>query len=253
MPAPPVRTRRSSTRRIAANPPNPMSESFQYITRPTSDGTAIMTGPSYRGTKTKAELTAEIAARLGSAPVTIDEVIRIHHEVVIDWTTAGWKIEAYDALIGFRATCGGSSGIGDPEDWNFDTMKINLSGSWGPTGEARAAGQFSAEKVGEQSRVIPVFSEVYDSESKTPNHYVIGKGLTVQFSNRRFKFDTAAGCRMRFQKGDGTFVNAAGYPYVKGATVVCTPPTGLTGSVNLEATALINGALRTTLYAFPLT
>ncbi len=45
-----------------------------------------------------------------------------------------------------------------------------------------------------------------------------------------------------------TFVNASGYPYMKGKIVVCTPPAGLTGTVYVEMAALVNGALRTTEY-----
>ena len=81
----------------------------------------------------------------------------------------------------------------------------------------------------------------------------MAKGLYIKVSNNRFGFDPALGCKIRFRKADGTWVDAAGYPYVKGKVVVCTPPTGLTGTVNLEMSALINGALRTSEYPFPLT
>jgi hypothetical protein len=49
------------------------------------------------------------------------------------------------------------------------------------------------------------------------------KGLFMRFSNSRFEFNPAAACKVRFRKADGTFVDAAGYPYIKGKTVVCLP------------------------------
>lgn len=230
-----------------------MSESFQYITRPTSSGDATTTQPVYRGTKTQAEVIAEIQARLGATPITIDNVLCTYAEIIIDWTTQGWKIAACHDLISFRLTVGGSSPIGEPEDWNFDTMKADVNCQWGETGEARSRALFTAEKVGEQSRAAPVWVEVYDSETKEANHYQVGKGLTTRFSNNKFEFLPASGCKMAFRKSDNTKVDAAGYPFIKGKTVVCTPPAGLTGTVYVECTALINGSLRTSEYPFPLT
>jgi hypothetical protein len=230
-----------------------MPDTYQYITRPTSAGNATTTQPVYRGTKTKAELLAEITARLGSQPVTPELIIHIHHEVIIDWTTQGWKIEAFDDLIGFRLTIGGSNPTGAPESWEFDAMNADLNCHWGNAGEARSRAIFTPEKMGEQARSAPVFVEVYDSETKEANHYEPLKGLTSRFSNRKFEFNAAAGCKIRFRKSDNTYVDAAGYPFIKGSTVVSTPPSGLTGTVFIECTALINGTLRTSEYPFPLT
>lgn len=229
-----------------------MSLPFQYNTRPTTDGNSTTTQPAYRGTKTKAELLAEITARIGSSALTIELIIHTHHEVVIDWTAQGYKIEAFDGLIGFLCGSGGATPVGQPEDWDFDSMNMGLRGHWGAEGEARARGSFSSEKLGEHARSAPVWVEVYDSETKVSNHYVPAKGLTTRFSNRKFLFDTTRGCKIRFRKSDNTFVDATGYPYIKGNTVVCTPPTPLTGVVHAEATCLINGALRTSEYPFPL-
>jgi hypothetical protein len=230
-----------------------MSDSYQYITRPTSGGDATTTQAVYRGTKTKDEVIAEIQARLGATPPTIDLILCTFSEVVIDWCTQGWKVAPCHDLIGFRLTTGGSTPTGAPEDWNFDSMNIDLNCHWGETGEARSRALFTAEKVGEQSRSAPVFVEVYDSETKEANTYEALKGLFMRFSNNKFEFDPAAGCKARFRKSDNTFVEAAGYPYIKGKTVVCTPPAGLTGTVHVEVTALINGSLRTSEYPFPLT
>ncbi len=230
-----------------------MSDPFKYITRPTSDGNATTTQPVYRGTKTQAEVIAEVTTRLGATPPTVDNVLCTFFEVVIDWTTQGWKIAACHDLLAFRLTIGGSTPIGAPEAWDFDSLKANLTCQWGETGEARSRALFTAEKVGEQSRAAPSWVEVYDSETKELNHYQPLKGLTCRFNNNRFEFDSTAGCKVAFRKADNTLVDAAGYPYVKGKTVVCLPPTGLTGTVDIEITALINGTLRTSEYPFPLT
>ena len=58
----------------------------------------------------------------------------------------------------------------------------------------------------------------------------------------------AQACKIRFQKADGTWVDAAGYPYVKGKTVVCTPPVGTTGPQTVRMAAHISGSLRTFTY-----
>lgn len=230
-----------------------MSEPYQYITRPTSVGDATTTQAVYRGTKTKEDLIAEITLRLATPTPSIDAVLCCFSEIVIDWATQGWKIAPCHDLIGYRLTTGGSTPTGEPEDWNFDSMKIDLNCHWGEAGEARSRALFTSEKVGEQSRSAPVFVDVYDSETKEANHYEALKGLCMRFRNNKFDFNPTAACKVRFRKADGTFVDAAGYPYIKGKTVVCTPPSGLTGVVHVEITALINGSLRTSEYPFPLT
>lgn len=171
-----------------------------------------------------------------------------------DWTIVGWKIDPLgDDLIAFLCGCGGSSLIGQEAPNTFDDLGIELRAHYGDTGRARAQAAFTAEKVGEQNRVAPVFVSVYNSENKQPNHYEPLKGLTIVLGNRRAVFDTAnQSHRVRFQKADGTWVTAAGYPYIKGSTIVCLPPTGLTGQVTLELTLEINGSIRTGIYPFPL-
>ena len=228
---------------------------FPYVTRPSTAGNTITTMPKYRGTKTQAELYAEIAARLGATPLTIANVSRTEKEVIIDWTLTGWKIApAGDGLIGYQCGCGGSSPIGQEPPNTFEGMGVDLRGHYGPAGRARAQAAFSAEKVGEQNRVTPVFVEVYDSDTKTPNNYDAGKGLTIILGNRKPLFDPAkTGHVVRFQKSDGSYVSAASYPYVKGNTIVAMVPATLTGTVELEVALELNGSLRTGRYAFPLT
>ena len=228
---------------------------FPYVTRPATQGNTITTMPKYRGTKTQAQVYAEIAARLGATPLTIANVILTQNQILIDWTIAGWKIEALgDGLVGYLVGCGGSSPIGQDPPVTFEEMGIDLRGHYGVAGRARAQAVFSAEKVGEQNRVTPVFVEVYDSETKIHNHYVAGKALTIVLGNRNPKFDpTQTGQWVRFQKADGTFVLASGYPYIKGNTIICQVPANVTGTVELELTLRLNGSLRTGCYAFPLT
>lgn len=228
---------------------------FPYITRPATHGTAITTMPKYRGTKTQAEVYAEVTARLGGAAPTVENVTRTLAQVILDWTITGWKIAPLgDGLIGFLAGCGGSAPVGQEPPRTFEDMAVELRGHYGPAGRDRAAAAFSAEKVGEQNRVTPVFVEVYDSDTKTPNNYEAGKALTIILGNRKPKFDpTQTGQWVRFRKSDGNYVNAASYPYVKGNTIVCLVPATLTGTVELELSLELNGMVRTGRYAFPLT
>ncbi len=212
----------------------------------------ITTQPKYRGEKTTAQTIADVAAETGKSAADVEAILLSTFRKVIDNTTSGWKHEAFFGLIGFQCGSGGSAPIGGPESWDFESMDINLRSHYGEEGRQRAEAAFSAEKVGEQNRVAPVFLEVYDSDTKSPNHYVAGKGLTLIMGNRRMKFDPAAGCKVRFRKSDGTYVDATNYPYAKGTTVVCTVPTGLTGSLEVEITIDINGGLRTGTYAFPI-
>jgi hypothetical protein len=121
-----------------------------------------------------------------------------------------------------------------------------------PSPPQRSDTAFSAEKVGEQNRVAPIFVEVFDSGTRTANHYVAGAPLTIHMGNKSFSFDTTAGSQVRFRKGDGSYVTATTYAYVKGRTVVVVVPSGLTGSIELEMTCLINRLSRTGTYPFPL-
>jgi hypothetical protein len=77
-------------------------DTFQCITRPTSDGAKTTTGAKYRGTKTPEQTIAEVT--IGSTPVTVPLVITTFHQVVIDWTIAGWKVDPREDLIGYRKT-----------------------------------------------------------------------------------------------------------------------------------------------------
>lgn len=229
--------------------------SFCYMTRPASNAATITTMPKYRGTKTQAEVYAEVAAQTGASPAIVAQVIQATCQSIIDNTIACWKIEPLgDGLIGFLCGCGGSSPIGQPPPNTFEDMSVELRGYYGAEGRDRAAAAFTAQNVGNQNRVAPVFNEVYDSETKTPNHLVANKGLTIILGNRNGKFDpTNPGHFVKFRKGDGTFVMAAGYPYIKGNTIVVTVPAGLVGPAELHLSMELNGSIREGIYPFQLT
>jgi hypothetical protein len=228
---------------------------FPYITRPANTPSLITTMPSYRGTKTQEQVYAEATARVGSGPVNAATLTRAVCEVIIDWTIAGWKIAPLgDGLIGFQVGCGGSAPLGTEPPSDFTGMHINLNGHYGEAGRDRAEAAFSAEKVGEQSRVTPVIIEAYDSASRIANHYVAGGSLTIILANRGMKFDPNQTQNfVRYRKSDGTFVTAGGYPYYKGTTIVANVPTGLTGALELRVSCEINGSIREGIYPFPLT
>ena len=228
---------------------------FQYVTRPTNVAGTLTTMPRYRGTKTQDDVYAAAAARTGLAPAIVAQAIKGASEVIIDLTIEAWKIEPLgDGLIGYQCGCGGSAPVGTEPPNDFIGMNIGLNGYYGDAGRDRAEATFSAEKVGEQNRVTPVFSEVYDSASRTSNHYVSPGTLTIVLGNQKAKFDpNQSGNFVRYRKADGTFVLAGGYPYYKGRTIVANVPAGLTGSLELRIQLELNGSLREGIYAFPLT
>lgn len=229
--------------------------SFCYITRPTASGHNMTTMPKYRGTKTQEQIYAEVAAKTGSSPAIVAQVVKGLCETIVDDTIACWKVEPLgDGLIGFLVGCGGSSPVGTEPPSTFADMGIDLRGYYGPTGRDRALAAFSAQKVGEQNRVTPVFTEVYDSATKTHNHYASPGSLTIILGNRQPKFDpNASGQFVKFRKADGTFVVASAYPYINGKTIVVSVPAGLTGSLELHLSLELNGSVREGIYPFPLT
>ena len=59
---------------------------YPFVAFPAPDNLHITTRTQYRGTKTQAQVYAEITTRLAGAPPTIPTIIRLLGEVVIDWT-----------------------------------------------------------------------------------------------------------------------------------------------------------------------
>ena len=134
-------------------------DSLPIITLPTADGNHITSRVKHRGTKTQAEVYAETALRIGNQPLTIPLIIRTHNEVILDWTSAGWKIAPLgDGLIAYLCSSGGTAPIGQEPTPTFDGLAVELRAHYGEAGRARAAAAFTAEKVGEQNRITPIFT-----------------------------------------------------------------------------------------------
>lgn len=226
-----------------------------YVVLPAGRGQKLTTMIKSRGTKSQAQVYAEASRRLGDTPPTIENVTRTVNQIIVDWTRQGWRIAALgDGLIAYQCGCGGRRARGEDAPPTFANLAVKLRGRYGPAGLARAQAGFRAEKVGEQDFVTPNVTRVYDSATKTLNHYVASQGLTITMSNRHFKFDpNLPGHVVTFQTEDGTEVAATGYPFCKGVTIVCTVPPGLTGPLLMSISAEINGFLRRTTYPFPLT
>ena len=78
-----------------------MSDTYQYITRPTANGEGTMTQAVYRGTKTKDDIVAELTVRLAGTPNPgFDLVLCTFHEILLDWCTQGWKVAPCHGLTG---------------------------------------------------------------------------------------------------------------------------------------------------------
>ena len=232
-----------------------MSENtFTHSTHPVSNSDKTTTTPVFRGTKTAADLYAEADRRVVGPNPKAEQYAPAILSTIIDWAIATWKIEPLGGgLVGFQCSSGGSSAPGEPPPHTFEDMGIALCGYFGPEGRARAEAAFVPERVAELNRISPVFVSVFESESKAPNHYVCGKGLTAVLANRKMKFVPGKeGHWMRFRKLDGTHVDATVYPYVKGSTIVCIVPMGLTGNIELEISLEINGSIRSAVYPFVL-
>ena len=240
-------------------------ETYHYSTGPTADGLHITARPSRRDAITHQAACDWVTAQLNGAPPTPDNVLTLFAQGVVDWTVRGHPVGPIGGdLLSFYCSCGGSSPVGAPEPHTFEELEIALTCHYATAGRARAKAQFSAEnrakaqfsaeKVGETSRVVPVFSKVYHSMSRQLNHYTGGQGLTIELANRQPIFDpTHPSHYVRFRKPDGTWVTAASYAYYKGRTIIAIPPATLTGQVEMEASMEINGSIRSAIYAYPLT
>jgi hypothetical protein len=224
--------------------------SIPYYTRPTPDGTKVSTQIAYRGTKTKAELVAEIQARLTAAnlPPTIENILRLHDEVIIDFGMGAWKCDPV-GHIGHHFTGGGSSSdLSGP--WTYQTMKIDLSCNLDEAGDARAAAAFSAENLGHKSRIMPIFARVSDTWTKLPDHYTAGKSVLIELGNRNIVFDLTKGHKVQWEIAAGTLIDADDYGFVEGSRISArVPSTGVSGSIHLVLTVGINGRTVTDTYA----
>lgn len=245
----PGRRRRSLSNPQDNNINTDHTMSIPYYTRPTSDGTKVTTSIDYRGTKTKAEIVAEIQARLTTANLepTIENILRIHDEVIIDFGMDAWKMEAV-GHIGHLFTGGGSSSeLQGP--WNYQSMNLGLSCNLDDEGEARAEAAFAGENLGHKGRVMPVFARVCDAWTKLPNHYTAGKSVFIELGNRHVEFDPQKGHKVQWQLADGTLVDADDYGFIEGTRISAhIPSTGVTGPIHLVLTIGINGRTVTDTY-----
>jgi hypothetical protein len=230
-----------------------------YHTRPTADGTKVTTQIAYRGTKTKAEITAEIQARLvaQNLPMTIENVLRIHDEVIIDFGMDAWKCDPVGHLGHFFTSGGASSDLQGP--WTFKTMKMDLSCHLDDDGTARAEAAFNAHNLGHKSRVMPVFARVSDSWTKLPDHYTAGKSVLIELGNRGgIVFDLTKGHKVQWKLTSGTLVEADDYGFVEGSRITARVPAQdpadapITGALELVLTIGVNGRTVTDTYDHPL-
>lgn len=218
---------------------------FQFTTRTGPQG-QVTTAPSYRGTKTNAEVYAEVQTRLGTAPLAIAGVLKTFHEIIIDWTKQGWKIDPIEDLIGYFDTCGGSFPDTNFQP-NFDSLKVAPGIHWGEDGRLRAADSITFENTGHTARIVPVIFRITDNWTGQANHYTAGKSVRIELSNRsgRLEFNRANGSKVQFRKADNSLVEATDYGAPAATEIVAQVPTGVTGPITVIVTMLINGSLRT--------
>lgn len=229
-------------------------KSLPFVTVVTADGNNKTARPKYRETIPPETIYAEILLRASGAPLTPERVFQLGCQIILEYCLSGHKVGPMgDDAIMFQCTCGGSTPIGEEMPHTFDGLQIALDCNFSFTSRAWAKTNFTAEKVGEQNRVVPIFVAVYDSMSGLPNHYVGGQGLTIVLGNNNPEFDpTNQNHYVRFRKQDGTWVKAASYAYFKGNKIIAIPPADLTGQVEMEVALTINGSVRSAVYAFPL-
>ncbi len=232
--------------------------SIPYHTRPTSDGTKVTTAIAYRGTKTRDEIIAEIAARLTAAgttltPEVIGKVLLHHDEAIIDFGMDAWKCDPVGHIGHYFTGGGASTDLQGP--WTYDTMNIALTGYLDDDGDARAAAAFTGEALGHKGRVMPIFARVCDTWTKQADHYTAGKSVLIELGNRpnAVTFDIQAGHKVQWRKADGTLVDADDYGFIEGTRISARVPTGITGDIHLVLTLALNGRLVTDTYEHALT
>lgn len=158
------------------------------------------------------------------------------------------------ALLGelsVRPTCGGSQTSPDafqtPDELNADialTFTAEVIEQW--------RGTLQLESQGTKGLVTPVIDTVICLADNAENHYVVGDNIRLFGHDLRFdKTDTQQG--VFFVKSDGTAVRGTVYGPIRPSDVTVLVPSGLTGSLQVRISALINGSLRTYLYTSSLT
>ena len=242
------RTPRISHQSNPDNPTNTMLP-YQFITR-TGTQNQVTTARISRGSKTTAEVQAEITARLGAAAPTVPNVIHTLSEVILDWLTEGWTIEPIDDLLGFFMPCGGS--FPDTEfQPNFDNMNHGPACNFGDAGRIRVASGITYEGQGHQGRIKPEVIRIMDNWTGQVDHYTAAKSVCIELGNKKGKreFDRLQGSKVEFRKADGTLVEATDYSVIGNVKINAQVPAGTTGNITETiVTMLINGALRSGSY-----
>lgn len=251
--APPKAKNKRHTPRISrqSNPDNPTNSMlpYQFITR-TGTQNQVTTARVSRGTKTTAEVYAEVTARLGAATPTVPASIKTFLEVILDWETEGWTIEPIEDLLGFFLPCGGS--FPDTEfQPNFDNMNHGPACNFGDVGRIRVASGITYEGQGHQGRIKPEIIRIIDNWTGQTDHYTAGKSVCIELGNKKGKreFDRLQGSKVEFRKADGTLVEATDYSVIGNVKINAQVPAGTTGNITETiVTMLINGALRSGSY-----
>ncbi len=218
---------------------------YQFITR-TGTQNQITTARVTRGTKTTAEVSAEVTARLGADAPTVQNVTKTFLEVVLDWTAEGWTIEPIEDLLGFSLPSGGTFEGTDMQP-TFDNMAHKPSANWGDTGRARVAGNITYEGQGHQGRAKPEIIHIIDNWMGMPDHYTAAKSVCITLGNKkaRLEFSRPADCMVQFRLEDGTLVEATDYSTTGAVKINAQVPAGTTGIIiKTLVTMLVNGALR---------
>ncbi len=240
---PPPKARRR-TPSITYTPTTPMLP-YQFITR-TSTQNQITTSRTSRGTKTTAEVYAEVQTRLGQQALTIPLVLKTALEVILDWTTEGWTVEPIEDLLGFTLPCGGAFEDADFQP-TFEAMNHTPSCNWGDAGRARVSGSITYENQGHQGRIVPVIIRIVDNWTGDPDQYTAGKSVCVVLGNKKGKleFDRTKGCKVQFRKTDNSLVEATDYSLSGNTKINAQVPAGTTGNLTeVIVTMLVNGTLR---------
>lgn len=226
--------------------------SFPYRVRPTAAGNRFQGQPAYKGSRTTEEILAALATRTGKTAAELGPIVQALCELIVDETIDGWRIEPLFDLIGYQFGCGGSE---DTSDFSatFDNLNMGLTGHTGTAGEARSRAAFSADKVGEMGRVVPVIIRVTDMRTGLQDHYAAGGPIQVELANNRVNILTAASDQGIFLKAsNGSVVRITDYAFVRGRIIAGTVPAGLTGPQELSVGAILNGSIRTGIYPHPL-
>lgn len=245
----PQRTHPKPPRPADINPDLHMS--IPYYTRPTPDGSKVMIQIAYRGTKTKEEIVAEVQARLTaqSLPTTIENVLRLHDQVVIDFGMDAWKCEPVGHIGHYFSGGGSSDDLQGP--WTYHTAKIDLTCFLDDAGEMRAESLFVGDNLGHKGRVTIIFARVCDSYTKLPNHYTPDKTVIAELGNRNVVLDLTKGHKAQWEKEDGTLVDATEIT-ASGTKISIRAPATNVGALNLHLTIGINGRTVTDEYSTPL-